>query len=245
MLSIHKVFKAVALAAGIVVTAATANASTITQLFGIPSTSIPFLQNINYNLFDTNLGTLTSVTIRLQTTSLAEVDVYNNTGSDQPFTNATASFPLTVSGPPGITTYITDTITAGPINGTANGGPGVVETKFPGVTGTDDSGNVAIPNVDWALNFEQAGGGVAPATINVSAGNGSYAGSAPSGVFFGGSGALSGTFNTPPDGLVGVTLIYTYTAGTPGAPEPGTWALLIATGSVSVFGLRRRRALKA
>jgi len=242
MLSIYKVFKAAALAAGIVVTAGTAKANTITQLFGIPTQDVSFAQGFTYQLFDTNLGTLTGVSIRLQTTSTAEIDIFNSTGSPISFSNANASFPLTVTGPPGATTYISETVVAGPISGVANPGP----NAFPGLSSTNDSGFVAVPNVDWALNFEAAGGGPStPQQVIVTAGPGTYSGTSAPGLLFGGSAQVSGTFDTPPFGLVGVTLVYTYTSGTPGAPEPGTWALVIATGSVSVLGLRRRRALKA
>jgi hypothetical protein len=41
-------------------------------------------------------------------------------------------------------------------------------------------------------------------------------------------------------------LVYNYTIPPPpnGLPEPGTWALVFASASVSLVGLRRRRALK-
>jgi hypothetical protein len=229
------------LTVGILAVTAGARASTITQSFNIPSQATAFSHSIDYSLFNSGLGTLTGVTLDLSTTSVVEIDVYNINLSPQAFTNAKATFPLTVTGPPGSTTYITDTITAGPISGTANPAtlsvgppPGLVptETVFPGVPGNENSGVVPVPSADWVGNWEKPGGGLSVTDLVFSSGIGNYSGSANSGVFFGGSGSVSGT----------LTLVYTYTAGT--TPEPGAWALLVASASVSLAGLRRRRMAK-
>jgi hypothetical protein len=236
MLTVKKPLVLAGLAAGLVALCGTSRASSITQIFNIPTTAAPFTAPFTYNLFDSNLGMLTSVTLQLATTSTAEVDVFdtNPLGTDEPFTDATASFHLTVTGPPGAMNYITDTITAGPISGTA-AGPFLNETKFPGVTGTDNSGLIQVLSPNWPVNYEAPGGGTAGSALVFSVGAGTFGGTATD-VAFSGSGTVGGT----------LTLVYNYLPpATPGTPEPGTWALLFASASVSVAGLRRRRAAKA
>jgi hypothetical protein len=68
-----------------------------------------------------------------------------------------------------------------------------------------------------------------------SSGTGAFSGVGNSSLFFGGSATIGGT----------LTLVYNFNGPTtPGTPEPGAWALLVATASVSVAGLRKRRMTK-
>jgi len=217
------------------------HATTITQLLNVPggtNTSTDIINSIPYNLFNSSLGTLTSVTLELRTTDTVSSEVVNINSVPESVTNASAAFPLTIYGPPttvsppfDLTTYLaTTTITAGPYTGIAapNGATTVMGTN----TGTTDSGIVAVPMADWLGNWENPGGGVSGTDIVFASGAGNYTGSANSGDFFGGVATVSGT----------LTLIYTYQSN--GTPEPGALALLVASASVSLVGIRRRRAVK-
>jgi hypothetical protein len=221
---------------------ASVHATTITQLLNVPggtNANTPFIVNdIPYNLFNSSLGTLTSVTLELTTTDTVSSEVVNINSTPEVVTNASASFPLTIYGPPtttsppyDLTTYLaTTTITAGPYTGIA--APDFATTVMGTQGGTTDSGIVPVPMADWLGNWETPGGGVSGTNILFASGAGNYLGSAGSGVFFGGVASVSGT----------LTLIYTYQSN--GTPEPGALALLLASASVSLVGIRRRRAIK-
>ena len=201
-----------------------ADAQVIVQPFTIPSQSVPFTNNFTFNLFDTSLGTLNSVSIALATSITAEVDVVNFTPNPQPFTNATASIPVTLTAPDAITE--TATGVAGPINGTATVLNGI--TPFSGLQ-TTASQSTNVPLADFGF-YE--GIGPMTGTLIASATAGNYSGSANPGVFFGGSAVASGT----------ITITYLYQpAGT--IPEPGATTFL-AAGVLGSLGMVFRRRKK-
>jgi len=234
MLTINNKLIASCLTIGLVAATALARATTITQSFNIP-TQIPGTQNIVYNLFDSNLGTLTSVTLELVLNGTANITVFNTQPFAQSFTNAFTSFPLTVTGPPGPTTFITTTLSANIPSGVVPAGG---ET-FPGNPAHTDSGVITVPVIDWG-SYQFAGGGVSLTDLVFTAG------SATSGV----TGPADGSLGAGGGGTVGdansfLYLVYNYQPpASPGTPEPGAWALLVASGAVSVAGFRRRRAAK-
>jgi len=204
-----------------------ANAQVIVQTFTIPTQSVPFNINFTFNKFDSSLGTLGLVQLDLATSITAEVDVFNSTNTPQNFTNDTASIPVTLTGPGPVTE--TATATAGPINGTVPAGP--VVGAFPGITANANN-SLNINPLLWIPNYEGVGPGTG--TLNASSTSGSYAGTANTGVFFGGSATAGGT----------ITLRYFYQpAGT--IPEPGTTTFLAAgvLGSLGMV-LRRRKNKK-
>jgi len=227
---------------GLLACSAAVQATTITQVLNVPGGSNNngnIVNSIPYSLFNSTLGTLTGVTLELVTTDTVTSEVFNFSGSAQSVTNASAKFPLTIYGPPttvsppyDLTTYLsTTTITAGPYTGiAAEGGPDVLGSA----SGNTDSGVVVVPSSDWPANWETPGGGSSSTDLVFASGSGSYTGNANSGVFFGGVASVSGSF----------TLIYTYQPNLSfGTPEPGAWALLMASASVSLAGLRRRRRM--
>jgi uncharacterized protein (TIGR03382 family) len=198
-----------------------ADAQSIVQAFTIPTAAVPINDTFTFNLFNTNLGTLQQVNLALSTSITAEVDVLNFTDSNQAFTNATATIPVTLAAPDAITEVAI--ATAGPISGTAVIG----SNAFTGLASNANTSQI-VPMADWSF-YE----GVGPMTntLNASSTSGTYGGSANPGVFFGGSATAGGT----------ITLTYLYQpAGT--IPEPGATTFLAAgvLGSLGMV-LRRRR----
>jgi len=110
------------LAASLLAASGAVKADSITQSFNIPTTTTPFTDTIGYGLFNSNLGTLTSVTYELVTAGTAEVDLVNFTGTSQTFTGATATLPFSISGPAGV--GYSSSIVAGPISGSIGSGIG-------------------------------------------------------------------------------------------------------------------------
>src|SRR5471032_1067496 len=90
---------------------AAAQASVISFTHTTTTQAVPLTDPFFLPGFNPSLGTLTGVTLQLDTTGTAEVDVINISGGPLPFTNATCSIPVTITGP-GPTSVI-DTLTAG------------------------------------------------------------------------------------------------------------------------------------
>jgi hypothetical protein len=236
MLTLRNPITIAGLAATLLAAGAAANANSIVQSFNIPVQSPPNSQPISFQLFDSSLGALTSVTLELVVNGTAEVDLSNTTGSPQAFTNAFTSFGLNVSGPPAGSPpnpYISETLSANVASGVITG----TTESFPGIPTHVDSGAVNIASTYWG-SFEALGGGTSLTNLLFTSSNPSSGVTAPSGVGAGGSGTLG-------DSSSSLTLIYNYQGPTtPGTPEPGVWALFVASASVSIAGLRRRRAAK-
>jgi len=201
-----------------------AGAQVITQNFPIPTTSTPFTDTYTFNLFNTNLGVLGEVMVTLNTSITAEVDIFNSSATTQAFSNATASIPVNLTAPDGVSLNATGV--AGPISGTVPPGPGV--TAFKGLT-TNADVSQTLPFGDFA-SYE--GVGTNTGTVVFTANSGSYAGTSSSALFFGGS-ATAG-------GLITITYLYQPT-GT--IPEPGATTFLAAgvLGSLGMVIRRRRK----
>jgi hypothetical protein len=199
-----------------------ARAQVIVQTFTINS-GTPISDTFTFNLFNTALGALDSVTIALNSTVTATVDVFNSSSIPQPFTNAQASIPITLNAPDGIT----DTVTAvaGPINGIAP--PGISSYSALPVPANFSQ---TLPLGDFpAYEFPP---GTSTGTFTVTSTAGNYSGSANSSVFFGGSATDVGT----------ITITYLYApAGT--VPEPGA-TTFFAAGVLGTLGMVIRRRKK-
>ena len=171
------------------------------------TTAVPFSDPFLLPGFDTSLGTLDGITITLDANGTAEVDVINTTGTSQSFHNATATIPVGLTGPGSTSTSVT--LSAGPTSGTA--APGL--DAFPGLPASATNTIVVSP-ADFAL-YEGLGLIV---SVDVTANSGTYGGTAPTGVFFGGSSSVGAV----------TSIAYSYLpASTPSVPEPA---------SVSLFG---------
>jgi hypothetical protein len=159
-----------------------------------PSATAPFNETATVAGFNPALGTLNSVDIKFLVGPLtAIVQVFNNTSQDQNFTNASASVSVTLTGPTGapLSGGATATVAAGIATLSPN------PSSFPATPGP---ATPVTQTITTGLSAFESG----PVTFTFAAtGNGSYAGQAPIGVFFGGtvqSGAtVTVTYNyTPP-----------------------------------------------
>jgi len=198
----------------------TAQAGTITQTFSSPAQPVPWSTTYLANQFNPSLGTLTSVEIDVTSNIVASVLVFNDTSSTQSFTNATASIPITLTGPASLSLSATGTTTGQ----TGTVGPGLKET-LPGVPTTASTSTTLTSPGDLAPYI---GTGVSTLVFNYAAGDGTYSGTAASGVFFSGSATADAS----------VEVIYNYTTT---IPEPSS-VILAGIGIVGVAAFGRRRA---
>ncbi|ACB52826.1 hypothetical protein cce_3478 [Crocosphaera subtropica ATCC 51142] len=208
--------------------ASESNAATMVQMFDydIPETATPFPEPFDFTLpgFDSALGMLTGITIQTTVNSTGIVSIFNATGTNQDFINATSAVTLTVTAP---TTTINTTATAIEPSGTVIPG----QNDFPGQMGTQVSNTIIEPG-----DFGAYIGGMLNLSFMANALAGSYSGTAPSGVFFGGSANVGGN----------VAIIYTYEVednvpgNPPRTPEPGTIAGLLAIGATGLASRRRK-----
>lgn len=174
---------------------------------------VPYTSLLNFNKFNPSLGTLNSIGMTISTTFNADVAIINLTGVNQPFTLATATIPITVSGP---NANYTVTVTAGPFNNVVSGmSPGLVWT-YAGQNPITFNNSVSIP-----VSGLYQGIGTIPFTYSLTDGVGTYGGSAKPWVFFGGLPTAKGD----------VTLTYDYTP----VPEPATY--IAGLGALCLFGL--------
>lgn len=189
----------------LVAMSASASAATVSYSHITPNTAAPFTDNFTLQKFDTTLGALTNILISFATSTTAEVDIFNNTGVNQSFTNASASGPLTLNGPASATlnAIATATIPSGTVVPLGN--------AFPGITGNNSASLTILP----ASFSAYSGTGTTTAAFSVVIGPGTFSGTSVPGVFFGGSAVAGGTS----------TITYTYTVPT-GTPEPATMGLL-------------------
>jgi hypothetical protein len=199
--------------------ASAASAAVITQTQSFPPGSTPFTTGLTFNKFDTSLGTLNGISIALSTTADASVDIINFRAVNQPYWNATATLPVsatTVAGADSVTT--TATVVAGPFAGVALPFlPGFIVNHASGLPVTANSLINVLP-----ANFGfYEGLGVQTFGVNVSSLFGTFQGSSPIGLSFGGSAKLNGF----------VTVTYDYSSA---VPEPSTY--IAGLGALCLFG---------
>ena len=213
----------VVFAASVVASQSSAIAGSIFYTAHVDPQATSFNTPVGLNRFDTSLGTLTDVTISFTANIVAEVDVFNSTGSSKAFTNAHATIPVSVVGPDGSTA--SGSAVAGPFSGTALAG----FNAFTGITGST-SGSDIVASSSWS---QYEGSGLALLTFNFNGDTGTFAGSANNGVFFGGSATASGDVKV------------TYTYNPPAVPEPSTFAMMGLGGVGLAIGTYRRRQAAA
>ena len=89
---------------------------TLSQTYTIPADQPPYTVDFQLNGFDTSLGTLTGVELKLNTSTTATLDVINPLATTQSFAGAYVSVPMKVTGPGGASVQAADD--AGPASGT-------------------------------------------------------------------------------------------------------------------------------
>lgn len=228
----HAVHKLSLLALAVVALAvpAAAKADFITQTFMNPSMAVPYTYNFAANQFNPSLGTLTSVTFTVTSNVVASVTVVNLNSTAQSFTNATASVPITVTGPNSTAVVLTATGTTAPQSGTVGADVGGIPgmTMISGLTVTASS----TTSLTGGALATYIGTGTSSLSFVFGAGNGTYSGTGPSNVYFGGSAAADAK----------VVITYTFTPAT--IPEPASLAMVgMGLGGLFVARRFRRRAV--
>ena len=174
--------------------------------------------------FDTTLGTLQAVTLTLDLTDSATIQVYDLASGPEDFQNASLTQQNTLTAPGLVLAPSVNAIVAG---GTANSGLNNVVSIPASQTAT---GNVD-PRI-FTLWEDQAGGTV---DLSFTKGNPTFEGTdlGPNNLFFGGN--LTGTATA--------TVEYTYLAsGTLAAPEPaGRFLTLLAGMAMTALAFGRLR----
>ena len=203
----------------------TSRADFITQTFTHSSQTVPYTYNFAADQFDPTLGALTSVVITETSNVTGEVDVLNITNSAQAFTGASASVPVTLSGPAGLSVAVTAS-TPGQ-DGTIAANTISTPLTLPGET-ISVSASATITALGALAAY--IGTGTNSLSFSFDAGAGTYSGSAAQGVFFGAASADAD-----------ITITYNYTPATHPVPEPTGYALL---GLGGVVGLFSRQALR-
>jgi hypothetical protein len=224
-----KAHRILPLLAGLTIAAAASAQSTETFDVVFASAGSPLDANgtatIALPQFDTNLGTLDSVSLTLNSTLIGYAKVLDPFAGTGTFTNAWADFSssgnyITLSGPAGLTETAHPFITG--FSGTVPGNSSVLS---PGIS---SSFGTAASDSNLSL-YEAAGGGTLNENISFSA-FGTYSGTQVGGnqVFFGSEATASGDLSVE----------YTFTA----IPEPSTYAAILGAAVLGFAFIRRRRA---
>lgn len=196
-----------------------AEAATISYSHTIAPKTVNYSEDFFLSKFDTNLGTLTGITLSALVEGQTEIDIFNATSSNQSFQNATAVVPFSVTTP-------IDTLSASGSVSVVDGTAVLGMNKFVGLPlNFFQSLEISAANFD---SYQGAGGGLF--SLMASGSRGQYSGTSVSNVFFGGSATVGST----------VTIAYTYSV-----PEPITWlggVTAIALGAA--FKRRAQRNLK-
>ncbi len=218
--------KHIALVASMILGSPAAEAAFVQYNATIASQALPFATAFTVQKFDSSLGTLTGILLSLSTNITAQIDVWSNLTSSAAFSNASASLPVTVTALSPDATTVVSAATATLASGTALPSmPGSFINSFAGLTGSA-SNSTSVAPLNWAY-YVGLGGGTA--SFNATAGNGTYSGTGPFGLFFSGSGVADGTF----------TVRYDYDA-LAAVPLPAA-AWLLGAGLLSFGATMRRR----
>lgn len=213
----------IVLAGSLALCASAASAAFVEYNTVLPSSSTPFSTTFSVPLFNSQLGTLNGVTLSLVSNIVGRIDVFNNLGTSQGFTNAFASIPVTVRSDSPDATSVTAVAVSVLASGTAS--PGFPISSFPGITSTASNSVHVLP-----VNFASyIGTGSGTALFTASSNGGSYGGTSVPGLFFGGSAVADGAF----------TIRYDYDAVS-AVPVPAA-ALLFGSGLLSLGAVCRRK----
>jgi hypothetical protein len=184
--------------------------------------------NLNFNGFDSSLGTLTGVQVTLTINETLTSQVFNSTGVTQAIGNPTglsATATTTTTGPAGLS--LITTLTTGSFTG--NVSPGLTNLNTASLTNQISQMLLNSPPTDLSSYIGRAN------SVAITVGSqGTQGGSVPSGVFSGNTGTANGT----------VAIAYSYISQIepPVVPEPASMAIwsLGALGC-AIAGYRRRK----
>jgi hypothetical protein len=180
----------------------------------VPNMTAGYAVALTLPQFNPLLGTLQSVSLSVDATTVGQVQVINTTSGALPFSNAFTSVPVTVTGPG--PTVVTTTATAMVTSGTAN--PGL--NTFPNVGGMSTAETPVTGSLIPYMGTSTFG-----VTLSTTAGSASSGGMGSNGqLFFGGTAKAGGTAD----------VTYTYLA----VPEPASMGLL-GIGMAGFFAFRR------
>ena len=205
-----KIFALMALVC--VLLTSSAYASVLTQTCIIPVTGVPYTQNCVMNQFNQpTAGTLTSVSLSLTNVSGDVLPEQTNisTTTTLTFTNSTATIGLSLTGPDSVSVSQGSTPCSGSI-GPSSTNISCAPLAFSGLSAGPVSGTLAsyigtgtiTPTFVASGQILSASGAGGPGSAGL--------------LFFGGDGAIGGTF----------TLTYNYNPPQTGTPEPATMAML-------------------
>lgn len=146
----------------------------------------PFYTTLSLNEFDSSLGVLNKVTLKLNSYDVVSAQILNVTPSSQRYNSASATLPVTVTALAGLTTTAI---------GTASYGAGSVG---PGFGTTTLAGATQNPQASTSLNSgfsAYIGTGGQTFLLTLTGNNGTYGGSSvnPGALYFGGVGSSYGT----------------------------------------------------
>jgi hypothetical protein len=202
--------------------AGSARADFITQTFTHAAQTVPYTFNFAANQFNPALGTLQSITVTETSNVTGFVNVVNINTVDEAFSKATASVPVSLNGPAGLSIGVTATTPAQ--SGTVAANTISPPLALPGQT-IAVSASTTLTSTGALAPY--IGTGVNNLSFTFGAGTGTYAGSAPFGVFFGGSASADAT----------ITVTYTFAA----VPEPSSVALMGIGGVLGLVAVRKAR----
>ena len=211
---------------GVTAAGLTAHADDSFQTFNFTDTGAPY--NITFNLFNSNLGILNSVTYEFDATSTANFNVVN-LGPAVAGVDLKSTVHVDVFGPIAGTHYLSEDVIAEDTNfSIGNGAPFAFKNDNGVVGNLTDSASVALGDLSA---YKAPGGGPSVGQLSILI-------AAPDSVIFNNPGPLAiigGSTSTAGT----LKLHYNFTRVV--TPEPGTWALLAASSVMGVAGIRRRR----
>lgn len=230
------------IAAAIVATALTGavNAATIVQNINFDNQLTDFTQSATFNLFDSSIGTLNSVTIQSAFGFTTTITVTNNGGSSNSGDVYTTSYVKTNSSNGAINSLLSanyDTLSNGygssATTGISDGDGGFTGQAYTvGAGQTVTLGSMTSPTKNK--------------TINLTTGLAAFTGAAGSTADFIASTLTKTTLNTVGGNTAATqvtnanadfVITYNYTSA---VPEPMTWAMMIGGFGFVGYGLRRR-----
>jgi hypothetical protein len=205
---------------------------TYTANYGSPSaplvvsdfggTSFPF--SLALPQFNPSQGTLEQVVLMLSSTDIAGSQVLNENGTPQSYSGAFADLTVNISGPNMLLTSLS--LEAGPFSGVVGA---TTHLDAGSASGVAIASTTDVPSADFASYI---GSGMVSLSLSGSALNGTYGGSGPPGLFFGGFADSYGTLEVQ----------YSYAA----VPEPGNLLAGLAALGFGLFKwLRPPRLIRA